>query len=157
MTDDLEGKIRAPTLVFAEPIEFSGAGFGGVHLAKRDGNVLEGFTSFGYGCVEAVYDTQGIPKWQNHNVKEHRKAEVPEHLRGTQVVFTDVVVYEGASMGGHHFSFLKDGRYVGHDHQQHLALDFGYAGVKAILDRSGKAIWENSNYKPKPTQSQPKE
>lgn len=148
MTKNLEGKIQAPTLVFAESIEFSAAGFGGIHLTKRDGCVLKSFTSFGYECVEAVYDSKGVPNWKNRNVKKYRKAKVPEHLRGTQVVLTNIVVYEGANMGGHHFSFLKDGIYVGHDHQQHLAVDFGYNEVKAILDREGKIVWENWNYKP---------
>ena len=155
MANDLEGKIQAPMVVFAEKIEYGGSGFGGVQLVRREGSSVEGCGGFGYQGVEAVYDAEGNPKWQNWNSKEHRKAEVPEHLNGTQVVFTPNVVYEGANMGGHHFSFLKNGEYVGHDHQKNLALDFGYGAIKAIFDRDGKSVWENWNYKPQ--EAQPKE
>ena len=157
MAEDLEGKIQAPTVVFVDEVEFTGSGFCVVHLGRREGSSVTGFQSFGYAGVEAVYDAEGNPKWQNYNFEEHRKAEIPEHLRGTQVVFTDQVVYKGPNMGGLHFSFLKDGEYIGHDHQQNAALDFEYGAgaIKAIFDRDGKSVWENWNYKPK--ESQPKE
>ena len=145
--DSLEGKVQAPIVVFAEGIEFTGSGFSGVHIGRRDKDILTGFTSFGYSAVEGVYAEKGKSNWQNWNFKKHRRAEVPKHLDGTQVVFTDQVVYEGPSMGGHHFSFLKDGKYVGHDHGQKLAIDFSYSLVKAIFDKTGKPIWKNLDYK----------
>ncbi len=147
--DNLEGKILAPIVVFADKVEFGGSGMGGVRLVKREGNVIKGFSSFGYRGVEVVYDVEGKPQWENHDFNLYRRAQIPEHLRGTQVVFTDQIVYEGANMGGHHFSFLKDGKYIGHDHDQNLALDFGYNVIKAIFDRDGKSVWENRDYKPK--------
>ncbi len=146
--ETLEGKTQAPMVVFGDGIEVGDAGMGGVRIVKRKGNIVEGFAGFSYKAVESMYDAEGNPKWQNHDFEKHRQAEVPEHLRGTQVVFTDQVVYEGANMGGHHFSFLKDKKYIGHDHNQHAALDFGYGAIKVIFDRDGKSIWENWDYKP---------
>lgn len=147
--DNLEGKTQAPIVVFADRIEFGGSGMGDVRLVKKEGNVIEGFSSLGYRGIEGVYNVEGKPQWENHDFNLYRRAQVPEHLRGTQVVFTDQVVYEGANMVGHHFSFLKDGKYIGHDHNQDAALDFKYSVIKAIFDRDGKSVWENWDYKPK--------
>jgi hypothetical protein len=155
MTNDLEGKIQAPTVVFAEGIVMSGSSFGAVHFARSDGNQLDGFISLGYGAIEAVYDANGEPRWQNRNLQNHRKVEMPEHLKGLQVVFTAVVVYEGADFGALHFSSLKDGRYEGHKDEEGLAMDFAYNLIKAIYDTDGKAVWENWNYKPAQAETTP--
>ncbi|MBI2628877.1 hypothetical protein HYW74_02245 [Candidatus Pacearchaeota archaeon] len=146
--DNLEGKTQAPIVIFRDGIEFGGSGMGGVRLVKKEGNVAEGFSSFGYNSIEGVYDAEGRPQWENYDFNLYRRAQVPDNLKGTQVVFTEQVIYEGPSMGRHHFSFLKDGRYIGHDHNQHAALDFGYQAVKAIFDRNGKSVWENFDYIP---------
>ena len=144
----LEEKTQAPMVIFIDGTEVGGAGPGSVRVVKKEGNIIEVFASFDYKAVEGMYDAEGNPKWQNHNFDKYRQAEVPEHLRGTQVVFTDQVIYEGVNMGGHHFSFLKDGEYIGHDHNQRSALDFRYRAIKAIFDRGGKSVWKNGNYKP---------
>ena len=151
MVENLEGKTQAPIVVFIDKVEFLGSEMGGVRLVKRDGNVVKDYSRFGYRGIEGIYDAQGNPQWENNDFREHRKAEVPEHLRGTQVVFTDQVVYEGANMGRHHFSFLKGGRYIGHDHNQNIALDFSYKAIKAIFNGAGKSVWENQDYNPKQT------
>lgn len=82
MVENLEGKIQAPTVVFADEIEFTGSGFRGVHLGRKDGNVLTGFASWGYAGVEAVYDSEGSSKWENG---DYKPLEVQSEKRDSKV------------------------------------------------------------------------
>ena len=141
---DLEEKVQAPIVVFKESIKTGAIGLGKIRL---EGNNYEEIASLDLKNVEATYDANGDPEWQNPDYSDYRIANVPEHLMGTQVVFTDQVVYEGARMHGLHFSFLKDGKYIGHDHAKNAALDFVYGAIKAVFDGQGKIIWQNRDYK----------
>ncbi len=145
----LEGKTQAPIILFRDGIDVGGAGMGAIRVVKIEVNLIQGLASFGYKFIEAIYDTKGNPKWQNGDFDKPRKVEVPEHLKGTQVVFTDQTIYEGADFCAHHFSFLRNGKYAGHDHNQGVAFDFGYKTINAIFDRDGKLIWENQDRQPK--------
>ena len=143
MIKELKGKVRAPRLVLDDQVTFSYAQLGGCQFAIN-GNEDDAF-HLEYTSVEGVYDADMHPLWKNHNFLEHQPARPNGNYRGLQIALTDQVVYEGANMGGHHFSFLRDGKYMGHDHRQDNALDFSYGLVKAIFDKDGKPLWENNN------------
>lgn len=143
MTQKLDERRRAPRLVLDDKVTFSFAQWGGCQFAINGSND-NGF-HLGYTSVEGVYNSDGEPLWKNHNFPESKPAEPKDNYRGLQIALSDQVVYEGANMGGNHFSFLKNGKYAGHNHQENLALDFPYGLVKAIFDRDGIYIWKNSD------------
>ena len=145
MEDRLHEHRRAPRLVLDDKVTFSHTQWGRCQFAINGIND-KGF-NLGYPFVEGVYDSEGKPLWENHNFPESKPAEPKENYCGLQIALSDQVVYEGANMGAHHFSILKDGRYLGHDHQKRLALDLCYDLVKAIFDRESTPIWENSKFR----------
>ena len=82
----LEDSINAPIVVFTNRIEFVSHGSGAAPILKRyySKNEVEDkigeMIPFKYQDIEAIYDTDGSPKWQNLDFEKHRKIVPPEHL-----------------------------------------------------------------------------
>ncbi len=146
MIEDLEGKMRGVKIVLSDEINFFYMGWGGcqfeVEGAKQRFNFEKDY-------VERVYNRNGEQVWRNFSFLSAEPANQRVKYEGLQVVLSDQVVYEGINTGAHHLSLLKDGNYVGHNHGTNMARDLSVSLVKAIFDKSGKRIWENSNLKPK--------
>ena len=129
--------VKAPTVVFADRIIYGDSdSIYNVGLSLNLGKEIIHFTNFKDKFVEAVYDSDNNPMFLNLEIEEYKHIEVPEYLKGLQVVFKDNVTYKWSS-SGHILNFSEE-------KIEHFEDDL----FKVIFDNNGDIIWEDNKYVP---------
>ena len=141
MRESIDDKLHGIGIVLPEDVEIATCCLG--FTLKMRGDAKDS-VYIPIDIMDALYKPDGKLFWKPFYTDQPRNLEVPEKLKGRLLLFSERrVVYQGDDQNQLHLSIIP----VGTDRKENSeTLNLDCRLVKAVLDHSGKSLWQNPDY-----------
>lgn len=130
-------RVQSPIVVLSDLVEFSDTM---VHYVRfRSTKDEKELFLPQYPLVRGVYGPDEKALWQNIEFRVYHKLILPRKYKGTQIVFTDRVFFEGTRDKGRNLQFyFNEADGLGEPHRDPLPIEY----FKAVFDPQANIRWE---------------